>query len=387
MIGRCVLLDLLLKTCVSNPTLGFGQVTKRLFLLPGALVLIGAFALTRGGPLAGEQITLSSPTSSRAGSVSPHPESSATPAFTILDAIILGIVEGVTEFLPISSTGHLILAESALGLRERTAIEGVQTPPEERNRREGGAHDITADRHSRAIDAYLIIIQSGAIAAVAILYWSSLCLILKGIFGKSREGLLLGRNLILAFLPAAVLGPVVVEFIEARFFNLPSVTAAIFAGAVLMLLVERRRKTQSGRAASTPVGETGVLHQMTASQSLLIGLCQCVAMWPGTSRSMMAIVGGYLVGLDRKSAAEFSFLLGLITLSAAALYKVVKTGPEVITSFGWTPVLTGCVVAAGSAAIAVKWMVGYLARHGLALFAWYRILLALTLLALFPLSR
>ena len=387
MIGQCVLLDLLLKTCVSNPTLRFGQVTKRSFLLPGALVLIAAFALTRGGPLAGEQVTLSSPTGSRTGSVSPHPESSATPAFTILDAIILGIVEGVTEFLPISSTGHLILAESALGLRERTAIEGGQTPPDKRNRREGGAHDISADRHSRAIDAYLIIIQAGAIAAVAILYWSSLCSILKGIFGKSREGLLLGRNLILAFLPAAVLGPVVVEFIEARFFNLPSVTAAILAGAILMLLVERRRKTQSGRAASTPVGETGVLHQMTASQSLLIGLCQCVAMWPGTSRSMMAIVGGYLVGLDRKSAAEFSFLLGLITLSAAALYKVVKTGPEVITSFGWTPVLTGCVVAAGSAAIAVKWMVGYLARHGLALFAWYRILLALTLLTLFPLSR
>ena len=361
--------------------------SKRSFLLPSTFVLIAVFSLTCGGPLAGEQAHLSSPLDSPTGSKSPLPESSTTPAFTILDAIILGIVEGVTEFLPISSTGHLILAESILGLRERTAVDGVQTPPKERNRREAGAHDISADMHSRAIDAYIIIIQTGAIAAVAILYWSSLCSILKGIIGKSHEGLLLGRNLILAFLPAAILGPVLVDFIEARFFNLPSVTAAILAGAILMLLVERRRKKQSGRAASTPSGETGVLHQMTSSQSLFIGLCQCVAMWPGTSRSMMAIVGGYLVGLDRKSAAEFSFLLGLITLSAAALYKVVKTGPEVITSLGWTPVFTGCIVATASAAIAVKWMIGYLARHGLYLFAWYRILLALTLLALFPLNR
>lgn len=362
--------------------------SKRSFILSGILLLMASLFFTLGPPVAGKPIVSQSSNGSTADTEMGNLRSGAPHAFTLLDGIILGIVEGVTEFLPISSTGHLILAKSILGLRERASADGDELPSNEINQREGGIHAGSADRHDRAIDAYIIIIQFGAIAAVAILYWSSLFSILKGVFGKSREGLLLGRNLILAFLPAAVLGPVLEEIIEARLFNLPSVTAALLAGAILMLIVEGHRKTLSRWIVSTPSrGETEKLHELTPGQSLFIGLCQCVAMWPGTSRSMMAIVGGYLVGLDRQSTAAFSFLLGLITLSAAALYKGVKTGPEVITIFGWTPVVTGCVVAAISAAIAVKWMVGYLGRHGLALFAWYRILLALSLLALFPLSR
>ena len=273
------------------------------------------------------------------------------------DAFTLGIVEGVTEFLPISSTGHLILAKKFLGF---------------------GSDARTGGTIKSAVDAYIIVIQSGAIAAVLFLYWGKIYTMLLGIQGKSREGLLLGRNLLVAFLPAVVIGLTLEDLVEKYLFNHWPVLVALVAGAVLMLAVESWRARRSAGSE----GPGANLHELTVRQSLLIGLLQCVALWPGTSRSMMAIVGGYMAGLSPRRAAEFSFLLGLPTLGGAAFYKGFKYGPEIISDLGWGPMSLGFVVAAVSAAISVKWLVGYLGRHGLALFAWYRIALAVMMVLL-----
>ncbi len=305
-------------------------------------------------------------------------------ALTLTDAVVLGLVEGLTEFLPISSTGHLILADSLLGLSRQSSPYGKSDQEPSESTVSIRATDEAPLTVKNAINAYIIIIQIGAIASVGVLYWSKLLSILRGILGRDRSGLLLGRNLALAFLPAALLGLAFGEIIEAWLFNHWCVTFALFAGAILMLILEYRRGRQLHDRGDIPRDEELDLPDMTPKQSIFIGLCQCVAMWPGTSRSMMVIVGGYLVGLNPRRAAEFSFLLGLITLSAAALYKGYKAGPGLLAVFGWAPMLLGCTVAAFTAALAVKWMIGYLTRHGLALFAYYRILLAIALLLLNP---
>jgi undecaprenyl-diphosphatase len=286
------------------------------------------------------------------------------------DAVILGVVEGVTEFLPISSTGHLILADHFLGLDEETPIASAHDSGHAEG--DSGPKPVTV---KQAADAYIIVIQIGAIAAVLIICWARVWSILMGLLGKDRKGLLLARNLIVAFLPAVVIGLLLEKWIDRYLFNTWPVIAALFAGGLLILAAEgwRRRRQKSDDAGPD-------LHELTVSQSLIIGLLQCVAMWPGTSRSMMTIVGGYLAGLSPVRAAEFSFLLGLITLGAASFYKGLEAGPALLHFFAPGPLLLGLAVATVSAAIAVKWMVGYLGRHGLGVFAWYRMALALVLL-------
>lgn len=147
-----------------------------------------------------------------------------------------------------------------------------------------------------------------------------------------------------------------------------------------MLIVERWRH-HGNRSAVSPQDGTG-LAELTVGKSVMIGLFQCFAMWPGTSRSMATIVGGYIAGLSPAHAAEFSFLLGLITLSAASCYKFLTDGSEMLAALNIGPVLVGCIVAFISAALAVKWLVSYLSKHGLALFAWYRIALAIAIFTL-----
>jgi undecaprenyl-diphosphatase len=291
-----------------------------------------------------------------------------------LDAVGLGLVEGVTEFLPISSTGHLVLANHFLGFDS-------EVPARDRQGRllypKGTAEAAPAAPLTvKALaDAYAIVIQVGAIAAVLLLYWGQVRAMALGLLGRSREGLLLARNLLAAFLPAAVVGLLLDDLIDRYLFDSLVVVAALFAGGVLMLAVEAwRRRRHPGEEAGPE------LHELTLRQSLTVGLLQCVAMWPGTSRSMMTIVGGYLAGLSPRRAAEFSFLLGLITLSAAAFYKGLKGGTFMLAAFGAGPLLVGMAVAALSAAVSVQWMVGYLGRRGLGGFAWYRMGLALLVL-------
>lgn len=318
--------------------------------------------------------TAGTPAVSITAADSAEAEADARRMITYTDALVLGVVEGLTEFLPVSSTGHLILADRLLGLDSDEPLLKADGQPLMVGK-PGEEEPFTL---SNAIDAYIIIIQFGAIAAVVVLYWRRLLSILQGLLGKNPHGLLLLRNLVLAFLPAAVIGLILEDWIDAVLFGVKPVLIALVAGAILMLAVEALRKRRTAQAPIVGNKETAGpdLHELSPVQSLVIGFLQCIAMWPGTSRSMMTIVGGYIVGLNPVRAAEFSFLLGLITLSAASFYKTLTVGPAMAQTLPAGPVIFGLFVAGVSAVIAVRWFVHYLTRHGLTLFAWYRIALA-----------
>jgi undecaprenyl-diphosphatase len=282
------------------------------------------------------------------------------------DAIVLGGVEGVTEYLPVSSTGHLILAQRVLGLGEDA------TPASDSQEKSASAS---------AVDAYCIVIQIGAIAAVAILYWRDILSILMGLCGRDKAGFRLGVNLVLAFLPAAVTGLLFNDWIESKLFGAAPVAIALALGAPLMLGVEKWRRLKT--AAPGSVGKTDLeLHDITPVKALFVGVLQCVAMWPGTSRSMMTITGGYIIGLSPAQSARFSFLLGLITLSAATGFTLVKHGEEMAGALAPGPALAGIAVAAVTAALSVRWLVDFLSRRGLAPFAYYRIIAAILIVTI-----
>lgn len=264
------------------------------------------------------------------------------------EALLLGLVEGITEYLPISSTGHLILTAWLLGFAE------------------------DPERWAAAF-TFNIAIQGGAILAVVLLYRRRLLTMAAGIMGRDESGRRLAIHLLVAFLPAAVLGPLLDERIEDQLNGPWPVAWALFAGALLMLAVVVWRR----RGGGSDLG----LGDLTWRHALLIGLGQCVAMWPGTSRSMMTIVVAFLCGLGAVAAAEFSFLLGLITLSAATGYKLMTGGADMLGQFGLAPFLIGFAAATVSAALAVRWFVAFLNRRGLAPFAWYRLAVAAVLVA------
>lgn len=283
-------------------------------------------------------------------------------------ALVLGVIEGITEYLPISSTGHLLLAQHFMGIGT------------------GGAMD------KAAADAFAICIQGGAILAVLGLYYKRTLQMAMGLLGKDRDGLRLAMNILAGFLPAAVLGLLFNHWIEERLFKPWPITAALFIGGVAILAVSMRNRKEA-------VGKGKELMELTWKMALVIGLLQCVAMWPGTSRSLMTIVGGLLVGLSLRAAVEYSFLLGVLTLTAAtvkkAIWPVVGDGipTQYDTLFGGTmlmhhqygtmALIIGIISAAVAAALAVKWLVSYLQKHGLSIFGWYRIALAIIVGALF----
>jgi undecaprenyl-diphosphatase len=263
-------------------------------------------------------------------------------------SVVLGLVEGVTEYLPVSSTGHLILTSWLLGLQSPESREALAT--------------------------FEIAIQGGAILAVLGLYRARVAQMLQGLVGRDAEGRRLLQNVALAFLPAALLGPFLDDPIEEHLFSAGPVLLALLVGGVWMIWLDRRRDLHAG----------GGIETLGAGAALGIGLFQCVAMWPGTSRSMMTIAGGVLLGLRAPAAAEFSFLLGVPTLGAACAFKLAKNllaahqsgGQTLFEALGVGPVLLGFAVAALSAALAVRWLVAFLQRHGLAPFGWYRVVLA-----------
>ncbi len=265
----------------------------------------------------------------------------------ILDAIILGIVEGLTEYLPVSSTGHLIITQYLLGIGE-----------------------------SDAMKAFEICIQGGAILAVLGLYRRRVGEMLLGIAGRNPQGLRLLVNMIVGFLPAAVIGLLCSHFIKDYLFNAPTVMIAWAVGGLVILGYVRLRDKSGKGFGGRPLEELGW------KGALGVGFLQCVAMCPGTSRSLMTMLGGLFVGLSVASAVEFSFLLGLITLGAATCHDAVKYGADMLENIGPLPLIVGTVVAWASAVAAVKWMVGYLNRHSLAIFGWYRIAAAIVMLIL-----
>lgn len=275
---------------------------------------------------------------------------------TPIHAVVLGLVEGITEYLPISSTGHLILA---------SALMGLDAPPQTK----------------AAVDAFNIVIQGGAILAVLGLYHRRVMQMILGLLGRDADGLRLLINLCVAFLPAAVLGVLLDDWIDARLFYAGPVLAALFLGGVFMIGIDRW-KIHPHRSDSEIVTGRDIT-ELTWKNALFIGLLQCVAMWPGTSRSMMTIAGGVLAGLKPKQAAEFSFLLGLPTLGGACVYKLAKNitsdGANMFEVIGPLSIIVGIAVATVSAAVAVKWLVGFLTRHGLTVFGIYRIVLCAVL--------
>lgn len=291
------------------------------------------------------------------------------------DAIVLGVVEGVTEFLPISSTGHLIIANRLLGLESEAQLTDKSGQPLWHKRPSSEHPEGVPLTLKLAADTYAVIIQVGAIGAVVMLYWRQMVAMLVGLVGRSSAGFRLLRNILLAFLPVAVAGFLLHDLIDRYLFSVWAVIAALIAGAFLMLWAERWRRMNSGIGFSK-----GDPSNLSPQKAFGIGLAQCLALWPGTSRSMVTIVGGYLAGLSAAKAAEFSFLVGLPTLAGAALYKGVRSGPAMIEVFGWPDVLLGAGVAAVSALIAVKFLVHFISRHGLAVFAYYRLVLALVLI-------
>jgi undecaprenyl-diphosphatase len=252
----------------------------------------------------------------------------------LLQALILGLVEGITEYLPVSSTGHLLIAQRLLGIPA-----------------------------SEAANSYAIAIQAGAILAVLGIYRQRVGHMLLGLVGKDAAGLQLALRIIVAFLPAALLGALFKDQIEQQLFGVKPVIAAWVIGGIAILLLSRWLKAhREGRDLSA----------LTWGGAALIGLFQCLAMWPGTSRSLVTILGGLVVGLSLSAAVEFAFLLGVLTLGAATAYTAFKQGSGMIAAYGWPVLLAGFFMAWISAAIAVKWMVAYLNRHGLAVFAWWR---------------
>ncbi|MFI4870832.1 MAG: undecaprenyl-diphosphate phosphatase [Phycisphaerales bacterium JB061] len=277
-------------------------------------------------------------------------------------AAILGLVEGVTEYLPVSSTGHLIIASSLLGLEDASL--------------------------KRSVDAFNIVIQGGAILAVLGLYWKRVAQMTLGLLGKDPAGLRLAIRLIIAFLPAAVLGVLLNDFIEERLFFTGPVLTALALGGVYMIAIDRwRMKKLRAKRDEGEEDDGPDLDSMSLKSALIIGLIQCIAMWPGTSRSMMTITAGVMTGLKPRHAAEFSFLLGLPTLGGACVWKlrsnIVESQeqnlPNMFEVFGATTFVIGLAVATISAVVAVRWLVGFLNKHGLEAFGWYRIVLAAVL--------
>lgn len=263
-------------------------------------------------------------------------------------AAVLGIVEGVTEYLPISSTGHLLVVSRLLGLPDEPGSAGLE-----------------------AVNAYAVAIQFGAILAVVGLFWRRFRDMVLGLLGRSAPGRHLLSILVIAFLPSALLGALFDGPIEEHLFGPWPIVVAWVAGGVLILALER-----SGRIPDRgdPAAEPGrdPLTSVTYPQALAIGVAQCVALWPGTSRSLATILGALLVGVSMSAAVEFSFLLGFATLTAATGFKLVTDGGTVLEQFGLLTPLVGATFALVSAVLAIRWLITYLERHDLSIFAWYR---------------
>ncbi len=279
--------------------------------------------------------------------------------FTTQRAIVTGLVEGVTEYLPVSSTGHMIISDAVMGIdKSSTQVEAS-----------------VVDRKGRRLslekiaDDYIVIIQLGAILAVLFIFYQRMSSIVVGIFKGSRSSIFLALAILIAFLPAAIVGLLVKDYIP---FNVTIVALALIIGGFVIFLAEEKLP----KTASDNSGELNVSLQ----QALWIGLCQCVALIPGTSRSLATILGGRWAGLSSAVATEFSFLVGFVILSAASLYKMYALGPALLQVYPIGNASLGLFVAAVSAFISVKWMIGFIMHRGLKPFAWYRIIAGLVLL-------
>lgn len=264
---------------------------------------------------------------------------------SLLVAALLGLVEGLTEFLPVSSTGHLILVSHWLG---------------------------SVDEGAKSFD---IVIQLGAILAVVVHYRSLFAARLRGLLSGDAASRRLFVALLVAFLPAALTGFLLGKSIKRLLFGPMPVAAALLVGGVVMIVVERLRKARRVQ------GEDGI-DQVTLRRALWIGIGQCFALWPGMSRSMSTIVAGQLAGLSTPTAAEFSFLLSVPTLGAATLYEIYKGRHELAAGVGTAQLAVGLSVSFVVAWAVIAGFLRYLSKRGLEPFGYYRIALAVVVVAL-----
>jgi undecaprenyl-diphosphatase len=284
--------------------------------------------------------------------------------FTYGRAVVTGVVEGVTEYLPVSSTGHMILSDGLIcnvNKDPNVTVQGVVD-------RKGRAVSL-----DRVADDYLVIIQLGAILAVVVAFFGRLRGLLLGVVRGERASLRLAFAMLVAFLPAGLLGFLFKDAITAHLFSVEVVAVALVVGGLAILIAE---KFLPARAAEGD--EVAALGWRSA---LTVGLCQCFALIPGTSRSLATILGGRVAGLSHAAATEFSFLVGLLTLSAASVYKAWSLGPALPQVYPAGPALVGLLIAAVTAFLSVRWLVGFVSRRGLGVFAWYRIALGGAILA------
>jgi undecaprenyl-diphosphatase len=255
-----------------------------------------------------------------------------------LEAIILGLVEGITEFLPVSSTGHLILTQALLDL------EGA------------------------AVDRHIIIIQGAAILAVC---WEFRQKLLHTAFSLHNDAVSrrFFRNLVIASVPLAVLGLTFGDQIKAVLFNPVSVAIALVVGGVVILWAERRKHEE----------RVQTVDELTTKDAVKLGLFQALALIPGTSRSGATIIGGLLSGLSRRTAAEFSFFLAIPALLAATAYDIWKARDE-FTRADVEPLIVSCVASFISALLVTKLLLRFVSKHSFASFAWYRIVFGVIIL-------
>jgi undecaprenyl-diphosphatase len=257
----------------------------------------------------------------------------------LIKAAIMGIVEGLTEFLPVSSTGHLILTGSLLGM---------------------------TDSKSKVFD---IAIQSGAILAVFIVYWARIREALAGLASSAKQQRFVA-NIFIGFLPAAIIGLTVYKMIKAHLFNAPVVAGAFIVGALIILWVEKVAK---------PVPRVQSVDDMTTLDALKVGFVQCLGMIPGTSRSGATIIGGMLLGLSRKAATDFSFFLAIPTLISAGGYSLWKER-HALSMADFPMFAVGFVVSFLAAWACVRWLLRYVSSHTFVPFAWYRIAFGIVVL-------
>jgi undecaprenyl-diphosphatase len=262
----------------------------------------------------------------------------------LLIAVLLGIVEGVTEFLPVSSTGHLVLAGALLGYNDSQW------------------------------NAFNVIIQLGAILAIVVLYWRTFWAVLHGLLKRQPMSWRFVRNVLIGFVPSAILGFLLIDRIEALLLRPALVAWALILGGVAILAIERLVKR-------TPI--VGVA-EMPLKTVIGIGIVQCLSMIPGVSRSGATIMGGLSLGVERRTAAEFSFFLAIPTMVGATTLELLKHREAIVSGasgVGFGTVAVGFVVSFLVAIVVVRGFVHYISKHGFAPFAWYRIAAGLVALA------
>lgn len=262
-----------------------------------------------------------------------------------LKTVILGIVEGLTEFLPVSSTGHLILSGHLIGFNDAGA------------------------------DTFYIAIQAGAIVAVCWHYRMRIVSVLANLFKPGKEQRL-AINTVIAFLPAAVIGVMVSSYIKAQFFNAFSVAVALVVGGIIILWIENMHEKKG------VVPRVATMDDMTWKDALGVGLMQCFALIPGTSRSGATIIGGLVLGLSRTAATEFSFFLAIPTIFGATVYDLWKSR-DILSVDNLPGIGVGFVVSFFSAIVVVRWLLRYVSKNDFKVFGWYRIVFGLVILGLY----